>query len=86
MTKSERFNSISHLVGAALVLTGAVVLVVVASRGGDAYRIVSFSIYVTTLFLLYLISTVYQGVRGVAPHILRFPVFLRCCTSSLDSC
>jgi hemolysin III len=32
MIKSERFNSISHLVGAVLALAGAVVLVVVASR------------------------------------------------------
>ena len=61
MTKGERFNSISHLVGAALALAGAVVLVVVASRGGDAYRIVSFSIYNATLFLLYLTSTLYHG-------------------------
>lgn len=64
MIKGERFNSLSHLVGAALALAGAVVLVVVASRGGDAYRIVSFSIYGATLFLLYLMSTLYHGL----PH------------------
>ena len=64
MIKGERFNSISHLVGAALALAGAVVLVVVASRDGDAYRIVSFSTYGATLFLLYLISTLYHGL----PH------------------
>jgi len=34
---------------------------VVASRGGDTSRIVSFSIYGATLFLLYLISTLYHG-------------------------
>jgi hemolysin III len=61
MIKGERFNSISHLVGAALALAGAVVLVVVASRSGDAYRIVSFSVYGATLFLLYLVSTLYHG-------------------------
>jgi len=61
MSKSERFNSISHLVGAALALAGTVALVVVASRAGDVYRIVSFSIYGATLFLLYLISSVYHG-------------------------
>ncbi len=32
MIRGERFNSISHLVGAALALAGAVVLVVAASR------------------------------------------------------
>ena len=72
MIKSERFNSISHLVGAVLALAGAVVLVVVASQGGDTRRIVSFSIYGTTLFLLYLISTIYHGLpTGRAKHVFR---------------
>jgi len=72
MIRGERFNSISHLVGAALALAGAVVLVVVASRGGDAYRIVSFSIYGTTLFLLYLMSTLYHGLpQGRAKRVFR---------------
>jgi hemolysin III len=70
MIKSERFNSISHLVGAVLALAGAGVLVVVASRGGDTRRIVSFSIYGATLFLLYLISTLYHGLpTGRAKHV-----------------
>jgi hemolysin III len=69
MIKGERFNSISHLVGAALALAGAVVLVVVASQDGEARRIVSFSIYGTTLFLLYLMSTLYHGLPpGRAKH------------------
>jgi hemolysin III len=72
MIKSERFNSISHLIGAVLALAGAVVLVVVASRGGDTRRIVSFSIFGATLFLLYLISTVYHGLpTGRAKHVFR---------------
>jgi hemolysin III len=72
MIKSERFNSISHLVGAVLALAGTVVLVVVASQGGDTRRIVSFSIYGATLFLLYLISTLYHGLpTGRAKHVFR---------------
>jgi len=72
MIKGERFNSISHLVGAALALAGAAVLVVVVSRGGDAYRIVSFSIYGATLFLLYLMSTLYHGLPpGRAKRVFR---------------
>jgi hemolysin III len=63
MIKGERFNSISHLVGAALALAGAAVLVVVASRDGDARRIVSFSIYGATLFLLYLTSSFITACR-----------------------
>jgi hemolysin III len=70
--KGERFNSISHLVGAALALAGAAVLVVVASRDGDARRIVSFSIYGATLFLLYLTSTLYHGLSpGRAKRVFR---------------
>jgi hemolysin III len=72
MIKSERFNSMSHLVGAVLALAGAVVLVVVASRGGDTRRIVSFSIYGAALFLLYLISTLYHGLPTErAKHVFR---------------
>jgi hemolysin III len=71
MNRGERFNSISHLVGASLALAGAVVLVVAASRDGDARRIVSFSVYGVTLFLLYLISTLYHGLPGRAKHVFR---------------
>jgi hemolysin III len=60
------------LIGAVLVLAGAVLLVVVASRGGDTSRIVSFSIYGATLFLLYLISTHYHGLPiGRTKHVFR---------------
>ena len=72
MIKGERFNSISHLIGAALALAGAAVLVVVASRDGDTRRIVSFSIYGATLFLLYLMSTLYHGLPpGRAKRVFR---------------
>lgn len=71
MIKGERFNSISHLVGAALALAGAVVLVVMASRDGDTRRIVSFSIYGASLFLLYLVSTLYHGLPGRAKNVFR---------------
>jgi len=72
MIKGERFNSISHLVGAALALVGAAVLVVAASRDGDTLRIVSFSIYGATLFLLYLISALYHGLPpGRAKRVFR---------------
>jgi len=69
--KVERFNSISHLVGAALALAGTVVLVVLASMDGDAWRIVAFSVYGTTLFLLYLVSTLYHGLPGPRKELFR---------------
>jgi hemolysin III len=71
MDKVERFNSISHLVGAALALAGSVVLVVFASMDGDVWRIVAFSVYGTTLFLLYLVSTLYHGLPGPRKELFR---------------
>jgi hemolysin III len=64
MYEGERFNSISHLIGAVAALAGLVVVVVVAAQQGDPWKIVSFSIYGTTLFLLYAISTLYHSLRG----------------------
>jgi len=67
MITIERFNSISHLVGAMLAA-----LLAVAPQGGDTRRIVSFSICGTSLFLLYLISTIYNGLpTGRAKHVFR---------------
>ncbi len=66
----EIANSITHGIGAALSIAALVILVVLASRRGDAWRIVSFSIYGATLILLYLSSTLYHGV--VNPKIKRF--------------
>ncbi len=71
MYYGERFNSISHLVGAALALAGMVVLVVFAALQGDPWKIVSFSIYGASLFLLYTLSTLYHSLRGRAKHIFR---------------
>ncbi len=71
MYRGERFNSISHLVGAVLALAGLVLLVVVAARAGDVMRVVAFTIYGTTLFLLYLISTLYHSLYGGAKPLLR---------------
>jgi hemolysin III len=71
MYHGERFNSISHLAGAGLALAGAVVLVTLAARLGDPWKIVSFSIYGAMLVALYVFSTVYHSVRGRAKEILR---------------
>lgn len=71
MYHGERFNSISHLIGATLALAALVVLVVFASLKGDPWKIVSFSIYGTTLFLLYTLSTLYHSLRGRAKEIFK---------------
>jgi len=64
MYKGEKFNSISHLIGATLAFAGLAVLVVSASLKGDPWKIVSFSIYGITLFGLYLFSTLYHSIQG----------------------
>jgi hemolysin III len=71
MYAGERFNSISHLVGAALALAGAVLLIVLAAQLGDPWKIVSFSVYGAMLVALYVFSTLYHSVRGRAKDVLR---------------
>lgn len=71
MYHGERFNSISHLAGAGLALLGSVLLIVLAARLGDAWKIVSFSIYGAMLVSLYVFSTLYHSVRGRAKNVLR---------------
>lgn len=67
----ERFNALSHLLGTALALAGGVVLIVMASLHGDAWKIVSVSIYSATLVLLFAISTLYHGVSGANKRLLQ---------------
>ena len=64
MYHGERLNTFTHFLGAVIALAGFVVLVVFASLKGDVWRIVSFSIYGISLFLLYLFSTLYHGTKG----------------------
>ena len=71
MYYGERFNSISHLVGAGLAVLGSVLLIVPAARIGDPWKIVSFSIYGAMLIALYVASTLYHSVRGRAKVILQ---------------
>ncbi|TFF41947.1 hemolysin III family protein [Pseudomonas sp. RIT623] len=71
MYYGERFNAWTHLVGAVLACIGAIWLIVVAGLQGDPWKIVSFSIYGTTLLLLYSISTLYHSTRGRAKRVMR---------------
>lgn len=71
MYKGERFNSISHLVGASLALVGGAVLITQGVLSGDVSKIVSYSIYAGTLFILYLSSTLYHSVAGPTKRVLR---------------
>lgn len=71
MYKGERFNSISHLVGASFALVGGAVLVTMASIEGEVPKIVSYSIYAATLFILYFASTLYHSFPGRVKKVFR---------------
>jgi len=71
MYYGERFNSITHTVGAALAAVGGTLLIVMAARSGDPWKMVSFSVYAATLLALYLTSALYHGIRGPAKDTLR---------------
>ena len=71
MYHGERFNSISHLIGSAAALAGTACLIVVAARQGDPWKVVSFSIYGTSLVLLYSFSTLYHSLPGRGKAVFR---------------
>lgn len=69
MYQGEKFNTVSHLLGAVAATAGLVVLM--AQAEGDPWKIVSFSIYGASLCLMYTTSTLYHGLRGKARRIFR---------------
>jgi hemolysin III len=70
-TPAEEFgNVVTHGIGAALSTAALVVLVTMASARGDVWRVVSFSVYGSSLVLLYLCSTLYHSFRN--PRIKRY--------------
>lgn len=71
MYYGERLNSFTHLAGTVLAAIGAPVLVVLAARSGDVWKIVGCSTYGAALLLLYGASTLYHSARGRAKAILR---------------
>ena len=67
----EKFNALTHIAGAVLALAGAIVLVVLATMGGDPWKVVSVAIYGVTLVSLYSISGLYHSLRGRLKSVLR---------------
>jgi hemolysin III len=62
--REEAANALTHALGVALSIAGLAVLVTFAALNGDAWRVVSVSIYGATLVLLYLASTLYHAARS----------------------
>jgi hemolysin III len=71
MQATEKFNSISHLIGATLALIGGTWLITLAAKTGDARATLSVSLYALTLLLLYLISSLYHSLSGRKKQISR---------------
>jgi len=63
MYHGEKFNSISHLVGAVLALVGLGALLTVALQRHSLPLIIGFGVFGLTLVLLYSVSTLYHGLR-----------------------
>lgn len=60
----EIANSVTHGVGIILAIAGLAVLVAFATLHGDAWHVVSCSIFGATLILLYTTSTIYHSLRA----------------------
>ncbi|GIL23516.1 MAG: hemolysin D [Bacteroidota bacterium] len=60
-TGEEIANSVTHGIGAALAIAALVILVVFAVIDGNTWHVVSFSIFGSTLVLLYFASTLYHS-------------------------
>lgn len=60
--KEEIANAITHGIGILLSIPALVLLIVFASKYGTVWHIVSFSIFGTTMLLLYLFSTLTHGI------------------------
>ena len=71
MYYGEKLNAWTHLVGAVLSVTGAIVLITLASATGDPWKITSTAIFGVTLTMLYSTSTLYHSLRGQAKVVLR---------------
>lgn len=55
------FSAITHCIGFGLAIAGLVILIIRSASTGNAIRVVSFTIFGTSLVILYLFSTLYHS-------------------------
>ena len=77
----EVANSITHGIGALLSIGGLAVLVGFASLRGDAWHVISCSIFGSTMIILYVASTLYhsipiQSIKGILRQIDHSAIYL----------
>ncbi len=70
----EIANSISHGIGIGLAVAGVTLLVVFGAMYGNAWHIVSFSVFGASMIVLYLASTLFHGAKNPRKksHLNRF--------------
>lgn len=64
--REETLNVLSHLIGLILSIAGLVLLVVFSSLYGTVWHVVSFSIFGSSMVILYLASTLYHAAKSKA--------------------
>lgn len=67
----ERLNVVTHAIGALLAAIGCALLLGLAARSHDTWKIFSFGIYAVCTVGIYCISTVYHSTRGEKKTVLR---------------
>lgn len=63
-TGEEIANAITHGIGALLAVTALIILIIFSSNHGNAWHVVSYTIFGVTLVLLYLGSTLYHSITN----------------------
>src|SRR5512141_580041 len=71
MYHGERLNSITHLVGTALAVVGAAVLLARVAGQDDPWKITGVVLFGLGLIALYTASTLYHAIRGPLKALLR---------------
>ncbi|MCJ7500320.1 hemolysin III family protein [bacterium] len=77
----EVASSVTHGLGVVLSITALIILTTLAARSGDAWRVVSFSVYGSTLIMMYLASALYHsfqkpGVKKVLRYLDHSAIYL----------
>lgn len=77
----EIASSATHGLGVALSITALIILTILAARSGDIWRVVSFSIYGSTLIMMYVSSVLYHsfqdpGIKRVFRYLDHSSIYL----------
>ncbi|HKO54300.1 MAG TPA: hemolysin III family protein, partial [Thermoanaerobaculia bacterium] len=77
MYAGERFNSITHLIGAVLAVAGTGGLIAVAALRGGTWQVAALAVYGLMLVFLYVSSTIYHSLPA-GPKKDLFHIFDHC--------